>query len=297
MTDTNSFFFAKLIRDPLLHFFAAGACIYLAYYFVAEPEIAVEDKTVVISEGQIEWLVATWQKRWNRPPTQTELDALISQQVRETVLYREALELGLDKNDAVIRRRLSQKIEFLTQDLLQPAAATDQELADYFTVNIATYQEPSRVSFTQVFFDPDKRKDRTLDDAAAALEILQKTPTDQTDINQFGDAFLLPGFVDNKTSVAIERQFGAGFAEPIFTQETGVWHGPVLSGYGTHLVYVHGRIDPAPPTLDDMRDRVNADWIDIKSREMNDEFLANLMARYTVIVEPAPGIELTAGGS
>lgn len=297
MSESKPSVLHRFVRDPLMHFFVAGACLYLLYYAVAEPEITTDEKTVVVNEGQIEWLVASWQNRWNRPPTQKELDGLIAQHVRETVLYREALEMGLDKDDAVIRRRLSQKVEFLTQDLQQPAPATDDELAAYFSDNIDIYTDLPRISFSHVYFDPDKRGDATLGDAASALTILMQTPADQTDLGAFGDAILLPPFLANKNTLAVERQFGSGFAEAVFAIEPGAWHGPTLSGYGMHLVYVHERITPAAPSLANVHARVVADWIDMKSQELNDEFLARLMDRYAVIIEPFPDVTLTPDGS
>ncbi|MBL4768810.1 MAG: peptidyl-prolyl cis-trans isomerase [Rhodobacteraceae bacterium] len=297
MTEKEPGFLRKFLRDPLIHFFAAGACIYLAYYIVAEPEVVADDKTVTVTTGEVEWLATVWESRWNRPPTQKELDGIVHQQVRETILYREALKMGLDKDDIVIRRRLAQKVEFLTQDLLQPKAPDEEQLTAYFEENIEDYMPEPRITFTQVFFDPDRRGNATLDDAEAAKAILSEMTEVPTNPDQFGDSFLLQGYYPDKTKFEISRLFGKGFSDPLFELEEGAWIGPVLSGYGTHLVYVHSRVDLQAPDIDTVREQLTANWIDLKRQELNDEFLARLMDSYTIIIEPAPDVKITTGGS
>jgi peptidyl-prolyl cis-trans isomerase C len=297
MTEKEPGFLKKFLRDPLVHFFAAGACIYLAYYIVAEPEVVVDDKTVTVTTGEIEWLATVWESRWNRPPTQQELDGLVQQQLRETILYREALGMGLDKDDIVIRRRLAQKVEFLTQDLLQPKAPGEDELIAYFEENIAAYMPEPRITFAHVFFDPDRRGNATLDDAEAAKAILADMPDGLINIDKFGDSFLLQSFYPDKTMSEVSRLFGIRFAEPLFELEEGIWTGPILSGYGTHLVYVESRVDPVAPDIDMVRDKLTANWMDLKSQELNDEFLTRLMDSYTIVIEPTPNVKITKGGS
>ena len=162
----------KWLREPLLHFLLIGAAIYLLYGAFAETAPEETDKTIVVSAGEIEWMRTSWQKRWNRPPTPEEFDALIQQYIRETVLYREALTMGLNKHDQVIRRRLALKLEFLAKDLVALAPATEDELQAYFAAHQDRYQEPALYTFTQVFIDPDKRGDATLSDATKIKETL-----------------------------------------------------------------------------------------------------------------------------
>ena len=153
----------KLLREPLLHFVLIGAAIYLLYGAFAEPLPEADDKTIVVTAGEIEWMQTSWQKRWNRPPTDKELVGLIQQYIRETVLYREALTMGLNQHDQVIRRRLAQKLEFLAKDLVALTPPTDEELQAYFDEHRERYQAPVLYTFTQVYIDPDKRGDATLE--------------------------------------------------------------------------------------------------------------------------------------
>lgn len=285
------------IREPLFHFFAAGACIYLAFYAIADPQEEADERTVIVAAGEVEWLATAWKKRWNRPPTQQELDGILEQHVKETILYREALNMGLDKDDVVIRRRLSQKVEFLTFDLLQPPTPTDEELGTYFRENISNYTTEPRATITQIFFDPDRRGNSTLDDAKAAKTKLSEISGTPTNVDHFGDEFLLQSYFPDKSLSEISREFGSGFAEPVFELEPGKWHGPVLSGFGTHLVYLHSRTDATEPPLDAVREKVVSNWTDFKRKEQNDEFLKKLVEQYTVIIEPVPNLEIQAGGS
>ena len=165
----------KLLREPLLHFMFIGAVIYLLYGVFAESIPEADDKTIVVSAGEIEWMQTAWQKRWNRPPTAAEFDGLIQQYIKETVLYREALTMGLNQHDQVIRRRLAQKLEFLAKDLVALTPPTEEELQSYFESHLDRYQEPTRYTFTQVFIDPDKRGDATLDDAEVIKATLDCT--------------------------------------------------------------------------------------------------------------------------
>ncbi|MCZ6861410.1 MAG: hypothetical protein O7I42_14245 [Alphaproteobacteria bacterium] len=121
----------KLLREPLVHFMFIGAAIYLLYGIFAEPVSEEVENTIVVSAGEIEWLQTAWQKRWYRLPTAEERDGLIQQYIRETVLYREALTMGLDKDDIVVRRRLAQKLEFLAQDLAALTPPSEEELQAY----------------------------------------------------------------------------------------------------------------------------------------------------------------------
>ena len=130
----------KLLREPLVHFLFIGAAIYLLYGVFAEPVPEETDKTIVVSAGEIEWMKTSWQKRWNRPPTDKEFDGLIQQYIKETVLYREALTMGLNQHDQVIRRRLAQKLEFLAKDLVALTPPTEDELQAYFTEHQDRYQ-------------------------------------------------------------------------------------------------------------------------------------------------------------
>jgi peptidyl-prolyl cis-trans isomerase C len=276
----------KLLREPLVHFMFIGAVIYMLYGVFAEPAPEKDDKIIVVTSGEVEWMQTAWQKRRNRPPTDEEFDGLIQQYIRETVFYREALTMGLNKHDQVIRRRMAQKMEFLAKDLVALTPPTDAELQAYFTEHQDRYQEPTRYTFTQVFIDPDKRGDATLDDAEMikAKLIVQGDATID-DADALGDDIMLQPYYPEKNRVEIQKQFGSGFTDSLVELSPGQWHGPVLSGYGVHLVYVSNIIEPPPPVFAKVRERVVQDWTTDKSEELNEKFYANLRSQYTIVIE------------
>jgi len=262
-----------------------GAVIYLAYGLFTEPVPEADDKTIVVSAGELEWMRTNWQKRWNRLPTQAEFDGLVQQYIKETVLYREALTMGLNQHDTVIRRRLAQKLEFLAKDLAALTPPTEEELQSWFDENRDRYQEPTRYTFTQVFIDPDKRSDSTLDDAEKikAQLIAQGDAVDNP--GALGDDFMLQNYYPEKDPVEIQKNFGSGFTESLVELSPGQWHGPVLSGYGVHLVYVSHVSESPPPVFAEVRERVEQDWTANRSEELNEKFYASLRDSYTVVIE------------
>ena len=277
----------KLLREPLLHFMFVGAIIYLLYGVFAEPLPEADDKTIVVTAGEIEWMQTAWQKRWNRPPTAEEFDGLIQQYIKETVLYREALTMGLNQHDQVIRRRLAQKLEFLAKDLVALTPPTEEELSAYFDLHRERYQEPALYTFTQVFVDPDKRGDSTLDDAEVIKTSLIAQGDAVEDPGALGDDFMLQNYYPQKDLVEIQKQFGSGFTESLAKLSPGQWHGPVLSGYGVHLVYISSVSEPPAQVLADVRERVVQDWEMERGEELNDKFYASLREQYTVVIEEA----------
>jgi hypothetical protein len=275
----------KLLREPLVHFMFIGAVIYALYGAFAEPVVEETDKTIVVTAGEIEWMQASWQKRWNRPPTAKEFDGLIQQYIKETVLYREALTMGLNKHDMIIRRRLAQKLEFLAKDLVALTPPTEAELLAYFDAHQASYQQPTLYTFTQVFFDPDKRGDATLDDAEAVKATLIAQGDAIDDAGALGDGLMLQNYYPQKDRAEIQRNLGSGFTDTLITLAPGQWHGPVLSGFGVHLVYVNSITEPPPPVFAEVRERVIADWSLDRGEELNDKFYASLREQYTIVIE------------
>ena len=262
-----------------------GAVIYLLYGIFAEPVPEADDKTIVVTAGEVEWMQTSWQKRWNRSPTAAEFDGLIQQYIRETVLYREALTMGLNKHDQVIRRRLAQKLEFLAKDLVTLIPPTDEELQTYFDAHQDRYQEPVLYTFTQVFIDPDKRGDATLDDAEVIKANLITQGDAIDDPGALGDDFMLQNYYPEKDLVEIQKQFGSGFTDSLTELSPGQWHGPVLSGYGVHLVYISSINEPPAPVFTEVRERVVQDWTMDKGEELNEKFYASLRDQYTVVIE------------
>ena len=279
----------RVLREPLVHFLLLGALVYGLYWVNQDGADQPDADVIVVSAGEIEWLEASWEKRWGRGPTPEERAGLIRQHIRETVLYREALSMGLDANDTIIRRRLSQKLEFLVQDLLQVPPPTEEQLRSYRQAHADRYTQPALVTFSQVFLDPDRRGDETLDQAAALLAELQAESNQGAEPGEaadgLGDPFLLQRYYPERDLAEISKLFGRGFATAVVALEPGVWHGPVLSGYGVHLVFVHARKEAVVLPSEEVRDRLLADWQDAERDRLNDEYFERLVERYQITVE------------
>ena len=282
----------RLFKEPLIQFLLIGACIYGAYGLFAPPEESDLETTVLVDANRINGFVAQWSSRWNRPPTLDELDGLINTYVREEILYRQAVAMGLDEDDPVTRRRMAQRLEFLTSDLALAAEPDDADLERYFQDNIDQFRAPDLISFIQVFFDPDARDEATLDDANKVLAQLQAAGVPDPAILQAGDRFMLPSYFDSATELEVRKRLGGGFTQSLIDLEPGVWHGPVLSGFGVHLVYVFERVQTPAPVLADVRPQVLESWQREQMATFNRKFYEGLKDRYTIIVDDsgvAPG--------
>jgi peptidyl-prolyl cis-trans isomerase C len=275
----------KLAGEPLVHFLLIGACIYGAYGMFAAGESGNDERTVTVTSGEIEALASQWQQTWKRPPTEGELDGIIRNHVRVQILHREALAMGLDKGDTVIERRLAQKVEFLAQGLITPKEPSDEELIDWYAANSDRFKEPDLYTITQVFFDPDKREAKTLDDAKAALDKLNALDRLSPDFNDYGDRLMLDNYYPNISQQGLGRLFGTAFAEQVIKLEPGVWHGPILSGYGTHLALVSDVVLVPLPEFDDVRGLIKEEWVAEQVTELSERFIDSLISRYEVFVE------------
>ncbi len=280
---------SHFIRWPLLHFLLIGTAIGILYAGLGERDADANDRTIRITAADVSLLTAGWQARWSRPPTPEELDGVVQAQIREIALYREALNMGLDQGDPVVRRILGQKLRRLATDLIELSLSpSDQDLETYFAEHQERYRPAPLITFTHVFIDPDRRGEQTLADAAEILLELQSREYPAENIESYGDRFMLQGYYPEKTEQRITGLFGRGFALSIFELPVKQWHGPVLSGYGTHLVYIDAREEFPVPTLVELKERVIEDWVEETRQEIIDQYFAGLLASYDVIVEVEP---------
>ena len=273
--------FAKFIKEPLIHFLILGALLFALNDVVGDSSSTDADNSIVISDTEVEWLQSTWNKKWGRMPTEDELQGLIESYIREEVLYREALAMGLDEDDTIIRRRLATKMEFLAKDIGQIVKPTELELQDYFKWNIDRYMDPAKVSFSHIYFNLDNREN-ALGDAQAVLEKLRKNETVSTEDWQLGDSFMLHYEYVHKTQTEVMQLFGSGFANAVFEMTLGGWQGPVQSGYGMHLVYIKGVVPAREPSLEEVREKVKNDLVSQRRTDSFEIFYKSLRDKYNI---------------
>lgn len=265
-------------------FIVAGILLFISYNAL-DNYLNRNENIIFVSNNEIALMEQSWESKMNRPPTDTERQGFIDQFVKETVLYRTALEMNLDKNDAVVRGRMTQKLKFLGNDLIRSPQPSEQDLVTYYEKHKEEYIPEQMISITHIFFDPDIREDETLDDANKALKILESKPNFDGNIAGYGDAFMLQSYYPKKTELEIRKAFGRGFTESVFQLEADKWHGPVLSGYGTHLVYVHYIQKGEPYTYAEIREELKTDWMEEMQKKLNDKYIEGIMARYEIVFE------------
>ena len=273
----------KFLREPLFHFLLLGAALFVGYRLMNRaPEIGTQQ--IVVSPGQIEHMVNTFARTWQRPPDEVEVKGLIDQFVREEIFAREAMKLGLDKDDVIIRRRLQQKMEFIADDFAAGLAPTGAELAAYFEKHPDVFRQDQKLTFRQVYLNADKRGDKLEADAAQMLAEL-KAKGAQADASELGDPSLLPPALANEPQRRIESTFGSEFAAQLAKLPAGEWRGPVKSGLGTHLVFIEQRTDGRVPALAEVRVQVLREWENERRTETNRRFLDELLKQYAVNIE------------
>ncbi len=276
----------KLIREPLVHFLLLGAALFGVY--------AALNKDKPASRGG--------DRRHERPDrkschrlheglattaTRIGVEGADRYHVKEEILSREAMKLGLDQNDTVIRRRLQQKMEFIAEDFAAASEPTDTELADYLAKHPDQFAQEQRFTFRQVFLNPEKRGDQLEADTAALLAKLKQHA--DADISALGDSLLLPHEFTGESQHAVASQFGQEFAAALAKLKTGEWSGPIQSGYGAHLVLVTQRTEGRLAALDEVRDQVKRELMNTRRLEANQRFLDNLLAKYRVTIQqPSP---------
>jgi PPIC-type PPIASE domain len=273
----------KLLREPLVHFLLLGAALFALYAALNKEEVESREE-IVVTTGQIESFAAAFAKIWQRPPMVEELNGQIDQYVKEEILSREAVKLGLDQHDPVIRRRLQQKIEFIVEDFAAATEPTDAELADYLAKHPDQFAQEPRFSFRQVFLNPEKHGDRLETDAATLLAELRQRGVD-ADVSTLGDSFLLPREFNNEPQRDVISQFGREFAVELAKLKPGAWSGPIQSGYGAHLVFITRLSEGRLPALSEVREQVKRELLNARRRQANQKFLENLLAKYQVTIQ------------
>jgi len=273
---------ARLVREPLVHFLLLGGVLFL----LSTRQRGTSDAgQIVVTRARVAQLATGFARTWQRPPTDRELTGLIQDYIKEEVYVREALATGLDRDDTIIRRRLRQKLEFLTEDALEAAPPGEDDLRAYLKTHPDSFRIEPRVAFRQVHLDRNRRGAAAERDARALLARLSSLDAG-TDVSALGDSRMLPPAVDLSPQSDVARVFGDEFAARVANLAPGGWHGPIESGYGLHLVQVTGHVDGRMPELSEIRDSVAREWRAEQRRKSGEALFRNLVARYKVVIEP-----------
>jgi hypothetical protein len=274
----------KLLKDPLFQFAILGVALFAVYALASDRLASNESTTIRITASEVELLSATFERQWQRPPIDTELENLIKARIREEVLYREALAVGLDTNDMVVRRRMVQKMEMLSQDLALLADPTDAELKAFFDERPEDYRVPPEITFSHIYFNVDRRGGDAENDAQKVLDDLRRQSPLPVRAPERGDRFMLGYDFSEAPPSQVARSFGQQFADALVELELG-WQGPVVSGYGLHLVFLERRVDGRIPEWTEVRDRLVMDFNRVRTERSKEALYEGLLEKYRVVVE------------
>jgi parvulin-like peptidyl-prolyl isomerase len=278
----------RLLREPLIHFLLIGALLFGLYGLApsAGPATAAS-KQIRLSQGEIAQLTLLFQSQWRRPPTPQELERLVENKVQQEILYREALAMGLDKDDEIVKRRMAQKMQFLAEDVAAAREPTTAELKAWFEQHSARFAQPPRLSFRHLYFSTDRRGERARDDAQQALAKLAGQPVDTQAAGVLADPFMFQDSYRDRAPDYLAKEFGPRFALAVSKLAPGSWQGPVESGFGWHLVFVDTVIPGRVPAFEEIESDVRTAWLGEQKAQAWDKAYKKMRDGYTVWL-PAP---------
>jgi hypothetical protein len=272
----------RVFKEPLLHFVVLGGLLFAVYGWLNNDSGGSSVQQVLINEGKVNWLKHMWVRQWQREPTPHEMRGLLTDFLKEELLYREARAMGLDQDDIIVRRRLAQKMAFLIEDTARFAVPSDYDLRCFYEAHAERFESEPAVSFTHVYFSREARKDVQAD-ARAALARLSRTPAARA--TETGDPLLIDAKFHDVTKQAVTSVLGPEFTRAVFALKPGAWEGPIASSYGLHLVRILD-IKPAQRLeFSKVRGQVLEGWREQQQREHEARYFAALLKKYRVVLD------------
>ena len=270
--------FRAALREPLVQFLVGGFVVFL-FFMVRGNDVDPASRMISIDALQVERLTAGWTQTWRRPPSQVEIDGLIRDYIKEEIYYREAKRLGLDDDDAVIRRRLRSKMEFLASAEAENSTSDDATLQAWLDRYPAKYVADVRLSFDQIYLIA-KDENAALVRAQKLLVVLNNGADKET----LGDDISLPRSLEKADMSSVKREFGDEFAASLAGIKPGPWAGPIASGFGLHLIRVRAVEAPAKPQLGQVRQAVENDWRAATLKDREAKAYQALLDGYTITI-------------
>jgi len=282
----------RWLREPLVHFLLLGALLFAVYHYV-QPDrgAAPSSKQIQLTLDDLNQLKLSFQAQWRRPPTPEEFRRLVENKVQEEILYREALAMGLDKDDSIVKRRMAQKMQFLAEDVAAAYQPTTDELKGWYAKNSDKFSLPNRVSFRHLFFSPDRRGQRAEDDAVKALARIAGQTEDSKLAASLADRFMFQDYYGDRTTEQLGKEFGPQFAQAVAILPPGSWQGPVESGFGWHLVFVDTAIPGRVPAFEEVEQDVKTAWLGNQKQEAWQKSYKAMRAKYSVLMPVPPDKE------
>jgi hypothetical protein len=275
----------RFLKEPLFHFLLFGALIFAVYGWINRDVRAPDE--IFISKGQQEHLVNMFSRTWQRPPTPEEYQGLLRDFIREEIAYRESVAMGLDEGDVIIRRRMRQKLELLTDEIVSFAEPQENELQSFLVENPDRFRSEAVMDLRQVYISVDKHGDNAINEATSVLNRLLADP--EVDWMSQGDVVQLPALLKDIRTGELGRLFGKQFTDGLAGLDVGVWSGPIRSGYGLHLVAIDRLEAARDPSLVEVRDEVKTEWLEQRRRQATDELYDRMAQKYLIEIESLAG--------
>jgi hypothetical protein len=269
----------RWLHEPLLQFLLIGAALFAGWQLLHGDD-ARDSRVIELTQDDLKQMTVGWLAQGLPAPSPEQMRSLVENKVREEVLYREALALGLDRDDTIVKRRLAQKMDFLADDTVAIREPTDDELRTWYAAHAARFEVPSRATFRHVYFSPDRRGAHAQDDAAAALAAVTGSPGSQP----AGDAFMFQDRFSDRTPEQVSAMFGPAFATALFRLKAGGWQGPIQSGYGWHLVEVDAMAPAQAPAFEAVEPAIREAWVDEHREASKRRAYDAMRARYDVVL-------------
>ena len=275
-----------LLGEPMLHFLLIGIALFAAYQGMSPADS--DGRRIVITQGVVDDLLIQHVAARGRRPSSTELNHLIESYVRDEILYREGVKLGLERDDIVVKRRVRQKIELIEEEDASTRTPTDADLSAYLAGNPARFVRPAILTFEQVFLGQSAAGPEVVHAVAVTHQALRNG----ADPAELSKPTLLPHRMTRTPADLVARAFGASFAAALEKVPVGEWMGPIDSSFGAHYVRVSDRTPAVAPPLAAVRDHVMREWENERRQRARNDAYAKMRDGYEVSIEanaPAEG--------
>jgi len=278
----------RWLREPLLHFLIAGMALFGAYRVLSPAgDLAGRSTRIEVTADDLRQLEMGWRSQWQRAPTTVEMRNLVETRIREEILYREALALGLDKDDTIVKRRLAQKLEFLAEDVSTIRDPTGAELEAWFEKKRDRFSLPGLVSFRHLYFSPDRRGEQARAGAVKALSALAGKPVN-TPATGLADRFMAQDYYAYRDPEGVANVFGTQFAQALLQLKPGRWQGPIESGLGWHVVFVESIGAGRVPDFEEIEPAVKAEWLAEQRADLKRKAFESMRLRYEIVISGPP---------
>lgn len=272
----------KLIfREPFVQFIVLGCLLFVFVYYLQQKKDK-QSLEIIVGNEQVNLMIVNYKTQTGNLPTKQQLDAMIDNYIKEEISYREAKKMGLDKDDEIIRRRLSQKFDFLQTDLTEIAPPSEADLLKFYTVNPNLFQTEATVNFSHIYFSTDKSSN-SLAKQKAVLVLQQLKITGLQRAPEKGDRFPLQYDYTEQSALDIRQNFGdKPLLDSLFSAPVHTWVGPVQSGYGWHLIYISKRAVAGGMAFNEVKEEVKIKYMEAMKLAQNKKAADKLREKYLI---------------